>query len=496
MASQSNTGPSLISISHGGEYTVQIKKKEIWIHSAVPIEGTRFLQSSKLKEPLSTQLKFLKISGSGATSDGENKPNTTQHEEPLDLASHYRIICGSESRISVWQVDSLEWHADIENIEPSLTSVDFGASDDEAILFHAWSSKATIFNLDSAKSLVIKSPKFCNPSSQGYGYRPRTRQLAILLKPETSDLLTIHEACSYETISKVILPTIDAQGLKWSPDGRWIAIWDAANNGTKILIYTADGQLFRTYSGRPDTETTHDLGIRCIEWAPLKRRQQSSELLAVGKFDGTVDLLNTRTFSCSTTLLHTFQIDTQSPAVWRERMSFEGKLEYAEASSSSAFTTASADSAGFPRGVSMLRFSYNSDFLATVDQTQPNIVWIWSLSASINLKSALVHEHNVRNIAWHPREQELLITTANSTFAAVHVWSQDRNPNIAGVPISRSEAGRYDVTWVTATARGEPDVFWFNTADDAVLGHLSVGDDGHGYFNMLHSVSGDGYPQT
>lgn len=189
----------------------------------------------------------------------------------------------------------LEWYADIENIEPSVTAVDFGANDDEAILFHAWSSKVTVFNLESASSLIIKSPKFCSPSSQGHGYRPGTKQLAILLKPEASDLLTIHETHSYETISKVNLPTVDAQGLKWSPDGRWIAVWDTASSGTKVLIYTADGQHFRTYTGRNDVENTHDLGVKCIEWAPLKPRHQNSEILAIGKCDGTVDLLNTRT---------------------------------------------------------------------------------------------------------------------------------------------------------------------------------------------------------
>lgn len=174
--------------------------------------------------------------------------------------------------------------------------------------------------------------------------------------------------------------------------------------------------------------------------------------------------------------------------IWRERMSPEGKLEYAEASSSSAFTTASSDSSNLPRGVSTPNFSYNGDLLATIDQTRPNIVWIWSLGTPMTLVSALVHEHNVRNISWHPRAQELLITTSNSTFAVVHVWSLDHNPVIAGVPVGRNEAGRYDVTWVLTAARDEPETFWFYTPDDAVLGHVTVGDDGHGSFNMLHSI--------
>lgn len=294
LLTRSNTGPTILTVSRDGDYVVRIHGKEISVHSATPIEGTRLLRSIKLQEPLASQLKFVKVSSSDSTADVGTRMQTDD-EGLLDLVLHQRVLCATSSRISVWQLDSLEWHADIENIEPNVTAIDFGANADEAVLFHAWSSKVTIFNLETASSLIIKSPKFCSPTSQGHGYRPQTKQLAILLKPEACDLLTVHEAYSYETISKTNLPTVDAQGLKWSPDGRWIAIWDAASNGTKLLVYTPDGQHFRTYTGRSDMENTHDLGIKCIEWAPLKPRQQNSDFLAVGKYDGTVDLLNTRT---------------------------------------------------------------------------------------------------------------------------------------------------------------------------------------------------------
>lgn len=293
-----------MTISRDGDYAVRVHGKEVSAHSATPIEGSRFLRSVKLPEPLASQLKFVKISQSNLSVDDiAGTRMQIEDEGPLDLVSHQRILCATSNRISVWQLNSLEWHADIENIEPSVTAIDFGANDDDAILFHAWSSKLTIFNLESASSLIIKSPKFCNPSSQGHGFRPQTRQLAIILKPEANDLLTIHEGHSYETISKVNLPTVDAQGLKWSPDARWIAVWDAPSNGTKVLLYTADGQHFRTYTGRSDVENTHDLGVKCIEWAPLKPRQQNSEVLAIGKYDGTVDLLNTRTVRILSTIL-------------------------------------------------------------------------------------------------------------------------------------------------------------------------------------------------
>jgi WD40 repeat protein len=280
--------PSLITISRNGDYVVLVNEKELTVHTAAEFEGSRLLHCIKLKEPLGSQLKFLRISypDTSAADDGGN--DDARDEGLLDLVPHQRLLCASDSRLSVWKINSMEWDADIENVDPTITHVDFGARDDEVILFHAWNAKVTIFNLDSGRSQVIKSPKFCNPN--GYGYRPRTRQFALLLKPETSDLLTLHEIQTYELITRVTLPTVDAQGLKWSPDGKWIAVWEAASAGTKVLIYTADGQPFRIYTGpSSESDSIYDLGVRTIEWSP------NSQILAVGKFDGTVDLLNSRT---------------------------------------------------------------------------------------------------------------------------------------------------------------------------------------------------------
>uniref|UniRef100_A0A093UVV6 WD repeat-containing protein WRAP73 n=1 Tax=Talaromyces marneffei PM1 TaxID=1077442 RepID=A0A093UVV6_TALMA len=438
-------GPTIVTVSRDGDYIVRVHGKEVSVHSATPIEGSRVLRSIKLPEPLASQLKFVKISLSNSQ-DVNHVGARMQIEDdgPLDLVLHQRLLCATNNRISVWQLNSLEWHADIENIEPSVTAIDFGASNDEVILFHAWSSKVTVFNLESASSLIIKSPNRC-------------------------------------------------ARLKWSPDGRWIAIWDAASSGTKVLIYTADGQHFRTYTGRDDAENTHDLGVKCIEWAPLKPRQQNSEVLAVGKYDGTVDLLNTRTFSCSTTLSHTFHINAESPRVWRERMSPDGKLEYAEAASSSAFITAGNDSTSqLPRGISMLQFSPHGDFLATVDQTRPNIVWIWAMTTPPALETALVHEHNIKNMLWHSKNQELLIITANTILAVVHLWSRERSPVISEIPISRSEAGRYDITWVKSGDLAPLGYFWFSNSEDAILGRIVVNDEGNAPFDSHHVVSRGG----
>lgn len=272
-------------LSDDGVFAAQLNGKDLIIHLNPVSSDFKEVQIVKLKE---TPARFLRFS----------RPKQLAQSDTIGIqeeSTGRRILCASDTRILVWDLHPLQLHAEIENIESGALNVDFGADEDEIIVFHAWNTKLTIHSLDSGRSQVIKSPKFSHYNS--FGFRPRTRQFAILLKPETSDLLTIHERESYELVNRVILPTSDAQGLKWSPDGNWIAVWDAASAGTKLLIFTADGNLFRTYNGSPELESVFDLGVRSIEWSPAICEGVASDLLAVGKVDGTIDVLNTKTVS-------------------------------------------------------------------------------------------------------------------------------------------------------------------------------------------------------
>lgn len=112
--------------------------------------------------------------------------------------------------------------------------------------------------------------------------------LALLSRPGPQDILTLHAPSSHAVIKTVQLQTADAQGLKWSPDGRWLAVWDAPSVGFKIHIFTADGHLYREWNGEV-VEGIVGLGVKSLEWSPR------GDFLAIGGFDRRVTLLSTRT---------------------------------------------------------------------------------------------------------------------------------------------------------------------------------------------------------
>jgi WD40 repeat protein len=186
------------------------------------------------------------------------------------------------------------------------------------------------------------------------------------------------------------------------------------------------------------------------------------------------------------TLSHAFPMDQPSLSAWHERsVTADGSLGYTELPASSAFSMIS-ESTGPPRGASIMAFSANGAFLSTVDQTRPNVVWVWDLKTEPGLVSVLLHDHPVRQVAWHPSRTELLVTTSNSLVPAVRYWSLDRRPSIIPISISRSEGGKYDIRWLPS-GQDEVLALWFGTLDEYVLGHFGL--DGTQQFKTAYSVN-------
>ncbi|KAJ5925865.1 hypothetical protein N7454_007375 [Penicillium verhagenii] len=462
--------PLSLVTSDDGLFATHLSGKDLVVYSNTTSEH-KDVQTARIKE---TNVKSLKFCPSASANNNQSR----------------HLLITNESRISVWLLEPLQLIAEIENIEPGSLNVEFGGDENELLVFHAWNNKMAIHSIGNGRSSVIKTPKFPHPL--GFGYRPRTRQhFAIILKPDASDLITIHELPSYNLLNRTVLPTIDAQGLKWSPDGKWIAVWDVASSGTKVLILTADGQVFRTYNGPAGVDDAFDLGVKNIEWSPAAGNNSVSETLAVGKVNGNIDLLRTRTFSSSTTLSHVFPMDTSSPSIWRERYTTAmGDAEYAEATSSSALNM-SPESPGPSRGVAIMTFSPDGMLLATVDTMRSNVVWIWALDGTPRLASVLVHENPVRQLVWHPSTPQLLINAITTNLPVARWWSPQSHPVIARVPTQKSESGKYEVKWLVGSDHDS--AFWFGSSEEYLVGYLSA-DETSVQFEVLNSVTNRGYP--
>lgn len=183
-----------------------------------------------------------------------------------------------------------QWTATIDNGSGSMgrnAHVEFGNDETEVMAFSQFGARITVWELWTGKGIELKDPKF---TRGGHGRSAaRTPIFALLSRQGAQDVISLHLPGTYGLIKSFSPQTVDAQGLKWSPDGRWLAVWDALSTGYKVLIYTADGNLFRTHCGDYFTDELNGLGVKNVEWSP------SGDFLVVAGFQKKLTLLGTKT---------------------------------------------------------------------------------------------------------------------------------------------------------------------------------------------------------
>jgi len=332
-----------------------------------------------------------------------------------------RIVLYNDSGARVENIVGRSGHAVIDRGSGGLgkiINVEFGRTDDELLVFQEFGSKVTLWNLRTARSVDIKDPKYA--SSKGFAFRPGSQHFTLLSRPGPQDVLTMHALNSYTVIWSVALPTTDAQGLAWSHDGRFVAIWDTPSIGYRVHIYTAAGDLYRIYSG-DQTDGEVELGVRSVSWSP------SSDYLAIGGYDRRVRLLSTRTFSPLMYLDHTTPIQLPASSIsqiWHEELSGSSNRSYVSATAPFSPPTANSGSPADTlkeAGTSLLSFSPCGTYLATRHDATPTTAWIWAVRGA-RLAAVLAHHAPLRLLAWRPTRPPTLLLQCAHDDPALYLW--------------------------------------------------------------------------
>lgn len=334
--------------------------------------------------------------------------------------------------------------------------VEFGRTEEEVLVFSGYASKATVWCLKTGRAVEIRDPKFEGKGGRGWGYRPASEEqgrnqngsgngargvLAILCRAAGQDLLLLLAPRTYAVIRRVELPTIDAQGLKWSRDGRWLAVWDSAASGYRLCIYTADGHLYRTISREPSEDinewAVEGLGVKSVEWVP------GGEWLAVGGWDRRVRILSTRTFSPTVFLDHTAQIHVPSAPVYTEQVDSLGVRTYVLTPQPATPPKAQAEKNEgtlMKQGISILTLNNDGTMCATRDDSTPTTVWIWDLR-SLKPRSIVIQHAPVRSLTWHPTNPLLLLIQSMQDSPTIYLYTTQTLSNSSLSSRHGSETG-------------------------------------------------------
>lgn len=167
--------------------------------------------------------------------------------------SSSRILVALIDHVHVFSVLDNSYHATIRIAHAGLkpTFVQFGSSDSEVLICSQFGLKLTIANLTTSTSVEINQPKFHHPSSapRGIALHPGTGHLALITRVSGKDTISLHDPVTRQVQRSWTPDTEDAQALTWTSNGRWLVVTESASQGHKLLFYTADGQLFKTWAG-------------------------------------------------------------------------------------------------------------------------------------------------------------------------------------------------------------------------------------------------------
>lgn len=220
------------------------------------------------------------------------------------------LMVASADEIHVFSVLENEQglRATIRNSIPpaaKLAYVGFGASDTDVCVCASLGLKFAVFNLISSKAVEVASPKFHTAASvrKGFCFRPDSQHLTVITRISGKDMISIHHPKTKELQRSWSPDTIDAQGVMWSPDGKWLVTWESAAHGHKVLFYTPDGNLFKTWAGpQPLLPADADIplgpGVRLLDFSA------DAMNLAIGDSSRRICIINMTSVTESLRLLH------------------------------------------------------------------------------------------------------------------------------------------------------------------------------------------------
>ncbi|KAF8930322.1 WD repeat-containing protein wrap73 [Dissophora ornata] len=229
----------------------------------------------------------------------------------------------------------------------------------------------------------------------------------------------------------------DVEGIAWSPDGRYLAVWENPLLDFRIAVYSLDGRRVGFYEVTPENESSSNaaprefssggggMGVKSVCWHP------GSKLLALGGYDQKIRLLNHLTWKPIVEFCHTAQIKYGSGTVlWRESDStvavagsvrVQGGIEYTVADQPAWIPTVRVDTQkpNAKIGVGWCDFNCEGTLLASRNDNMPNALWIWSM---LELKPVVIIQQQspIKICRWDPGSPSRIVWCCGSGY--IYSW--------------------------------------------------------------------------
>ncbi|KAI2612878.1 uncharacterized protein GGS25DRAFT_518569 [Hypoxylon fragiforme] len=377
-----------------------------------------------------------------------------------------KVLVAVADLVHVFSVREGDFHGTVKipSSTTKTTLVRFGATDCEVCIWSSFGIKLTLVNFASSRAVEITNPKFYNATSaaNGYSFRAGTYHLALLTRSAGKDMISIHSPETREIERSWYPDTIDAQGLAWTTDGKWLAVWESSAQAPRVIFYTSDGHTFKDWRGPlmhapHDMDLLQDTGIRTVSLSPDNRHA------AIANGSTCICILYTPSMAEAMRLHHPQVIlPKDTLQIWQEQNTFPNTGSFSTPTFVRA-TQAVSPQWATPNshhdlifGCNLAKFDSSSSLLATRLEEAPGTIWIWDIPTS-DLRAVLMFHANVTKLEWHPVQPELLLLRceADSSYGGlVFVWdplSCGPRPIDITHRFSGTVSGKTYATWLTTT---------------------------------------------
>lgn len=379
-----------------------------------------------------------------------------------------KLMLASNSRLLVLQLQ-LPVHAcevsvkvdillDIEFPEShgNISVINFVFSDESVLVMFEIAPQAILLSLSQAQRNDVPNRKIS--SARGYALRhshatnDASSALALLTRDRHSDVVVVLEHGI--VVASFKADTVDAQGLKWSPDGTPVlAIWDSSAYGTKVKFVSALGHPLHMLDIGPLAciparlqEDFFGTGVSAVDWVK-KAGTRATTLFAMG--NGSMQILfrsqdskSMATRSC--TFQHPSTLDNSKTTIWQHL----GHDSYRP-------VVGRWDLGNISTGeVEIVAISSDSQKVASKMQGNSNIALIWQQDKADPI-AAIIFQQDIRQLSWDSASSVLAITTADSS-PSVHFWSiVDQAPRQIKLPRLKSfTSKRWQGRWIARHTDG------------------------------------------
>ncbi|KAH7885892.1 WD repeat-containing protein 8 [Phlebopus sp. FC_14] len=375
--------------------------------------------------------------------------------------SHFGWSCDSEyvfaastrrGIVEVFKLRDESWNARIETGAEGLAKAEWAPDGRSILCFSDWGLRVTVWSMVTGSAIHIQFP--IHPD-RGYAYRGDAHYFVLAERHKSKDTLGVYDVSdSYKLVRHFPLPTANLSSVALSPTGDLLAVWEGILE-YKLYVISLAGNIQGIFSPCPDP----GFGIRSVAWHP------SGMFLAVGGWDDKIHILDSLTWSSSSTLELSSRIPSgvtlwREPVNWLQSTQGRGFLSYERLQGPQTIGISRIDSTKpLPKsGAVQLEWNKTGTLLLVRFENVSTVAHVYDFPTPSEpfvprLRCVLQHLKPVLHARWNPVRKGSLALCCGTQ--SIYTWSdewvgeggdQGDMAECIGVPTSAKYETR-DVRW-------------------------------------------------